>query len=103
MMRIKAEDREGRRSTLSVRLTPAGRESLERAASASGRSLAQEVEMRLEATFAEDRMRAIAREEMDRRFGPQITAEMRARVLDKQAAAMASLMRYTDDHPNGGQ
>lgn len=53
-MTIKAADREGRRSTLSVRLTPEGRERLEQAASASGRSLAQEVEMRLEKSFSED-------------------------------------------------
>lgn len=53
-MPVKAADREGKRSTLSVRLTPEGRARLEKAASASGRSLAQEVEMRLEKSFGED-------------------------------------------------
>lgn len=52
-MAIRAADREGRRSTLSVRLTPEGRSRLEQAASASDRSLAQEVEFRLERSFRE--------------------------------------------------
>lgn len=53
-MVVRAADREGRRPTLSVRLTPEGRAKLEQAASANGRSLAQEVEMRLEHSFSEE-------------------------------------------------
>ncbi|MCC0808063.1 TraY domain-containing protein [Methylobacterium sp. W2] len=53
-MAVKAAEREGRRATMSVRLSEEGRSRLERAASMNGRSLAQEVELRLERSFDQD-------------------------------------------------
>lgn len=53
-MAVKAAEREGRRATMSVRLSEEGRARLEKAASMNGRSLAQEVEMRLERSFDQD-------------------------------------------------
>lgn len=54
----------GRRIPLSVRTTETLRADLDQAARASGRSLAQEIELRLERSFAEDRMRQVIREEL---------------------------------------
>ena len=49
----------GKRHSLTIRTTKELRESLEQAAEASGRSLAQEVELRLERSFDRDRMAEI--------------------------------------------
>lgn len=46
---------DGKRHPLNMRTTKETREKLESAAAANGRSLAQEVEARLEASFAEER------------------------------------------------
>ena len=92
-MAIKAADREGRRATLSVRLTPEGRTRLEQAASASGRSLAQEVEMRLEKSFNDDQM-------FDAIFGPNRHSR---NVVEATATAirrveMVRETRWVDDY-----
>lgn len=59
-----AADREARREAMSLRTTPTMKAALVAAASQSGRSLTQEIEFRLEASFSEDRMRQIIREEI---------------------------------------
>lgn len=93
-MAIKAAEREGRRATLSVRLTPEGRERLEQAASASGRSLAQEVEMRLEKSFDEDGF-------LDAMFG----SSRHSRLFVEAAASairrveLVREARWVDDYP----
>lgn len=53
-----------RRCPLSLRTTPEVRSALEAAAEASGRSLTQETEFRLERSFEMDALRAIVREEI---------------------------------------
>lgn len=60
-----AADREARREAMSLRTTPTMKAALVAAASQSGRSLTQEIEFRLEASFSEDRMRRIIREELE--------------------------------------
>lgn len=73
MPRTKLGPDEGKRFSFGVRTNKAMKEKLEAAAKASGRSIVQEVEIRLLASFAapasipltEDRVRAIVREEMD--------------------------------------
>ncbi|WP_262272224.1 LuxR C-terminal-related transcriptional regulator [Microvirga yunnanensis] len=53
-MAQKAAEREGRRPPVSFRTTEAMRDRLERAASAAGRSITQEIEHRLEQSFHEE-------------------------------------------------
>jgi DNA-binding CsgD family transcriptional regulator len=53
-MAQKAAEREGRRPPVSFRTTEEMRDQLERAASASGRSITQEIEHRLEQSFREE-------------------------------------------------
>lgn len=63
--KVEADDeRPGRRVPLGVRTTEWLRVQLDRAAECSGRSLAQEVELRLERSLTEDRMQRIIREEL---------------------------------------
>jgi hypothetical protein len=54
MPRTKTRSDDGKRYPLNMRTTKETRERLERAAAASGRSLAQEVEYRLEKSFSEE-------------------------------------------------
>jgi hypothetical protein len=58
------DERPGRRVPMSVRTTEWLRVQLDRAAECSGRSLAQEIEFRLERSITEDRMRRVIREEL---------------------------------------
>ena len=67
-----------RRKTTSTRITPETRARLEEAAAQSGRSMAQEIELRLEQSFIED-------------FGSEQTRTlMRALALAKEMAEMAT-------------
>lgn len=92
-MAIKAAEREGKRSTLSVRLTPEGRARLDKAASASGRSLAQEVEMRLENSFAQDVL-------METIFGGNLHSRnvMHACATAMRRIEMVREARWVDDY-----
>ena len=62
---LKAErpKRVDRRKTTSTRITPETRARLEEGAAQSGRSLAQEIEVRLEQSFAEEKSRAAISDE----------------------------------------
>ncbi len=55
----KTGKRVDRRKTMSTRITPETRAQLEEAAAQSGRSLAQEVETRLDQSFAEEKSQAV--------------------------------------------
>jgi phage protein D len=56
----------GSRRNYAFRMTDATRDQVVAAADKNGRSMSEELEARIEASFAEDRMRAIAREEIEK-------------------------------------
>jgi hypothetical protein len=87
---------EAKRLPISTKITPELRALLQTAADADGRTLGAEIEQRLLASFqpkgaAEDRMRAIAREEMDRRFGRELTPADREEIHKRQMGVVRSL------------
>ncbi|QGY03575.1 hypothetical protein MMSR116_18035 [Methylobacterium mesophilicum SR1.6/6] len=73
-MAIKAAERENKRSPLNMRTTAKLRDALEREASKADRSLAQEVEARLERSFQEDELLAAF-------IGDQTHSQLLVRVL----------------------
>lgn len=83
-------DGAGKRVPLMARTTIALRASLAASASENGVSLAHEVERRLEASYAEDRMRVIAREEMQA-----------AIVADREAQRVELMKRAVSDGRGG--
>lgn len=66
MGRPKKPDSEAKRYPLGMRTTLEMQRKMQDAARASGRSVAQEVEFRLERSFRDDELRAIIREELAR-------------------------------------
>ena len=60
-----------KRKTVSTRMTPETRAKLDAASEQSGRSLAQEIELRLERSFLVDDVRAVIREEVRDALGTE--------------------------------
>ena len=84
------------RIPMSVRTTETLRTDLDRAAKVSGRSLAQEVEFRLENSFSEDRMRQVIREELaaSRERDRPISAMMDGRPIKIHVTGPSDRLRY---------
>ena len=92
-MPVKASEREGKRASLSLRTTEQLRAALEREASKSGRSLAQEIETRLEDSLREDDvMRAL--------FGDGTHTQILARVVATAVRQVEHIteQRWVDDY-----
>ncbi|MFE1603344.1 hypothetical protein [Methylobacterium sp. ID0610] len=92
-MAVKAAEREGKRSPLNMRTTAKLRNDLEKQASKHGRSLAQEVEARLEKSFEEDEL-------LNALLGLDTHAQLLLRVI---AATIRRIekhtgQRYVDDY-----
>lgn len=92
-MAVKAAEREGKRSPLNMRTTAKLRDALESEASKYGRSLAQEVEARLEKSFQDDELLAGL-------IGPDAHVQTLIRVLATTIRRIELIndKRYVDDY-----